>query len=104
MALKEYLVKIKSNTLEDIIELDSLATGRRQIAELCKQARISILNKTKDENTALFMSSGWAFIDLYFNPSNSVRVPSFSSPIGRIETLASQRNEPSCMLPSQIPM
>lgn len=69
LALKEYLVKIKYNTLEDIIELDSLTTGRRQIAELCKQARTSILDKTEDENTVLFMASGWAFIDLYFNPS-----------------------------------
>ncbi|NKI30420.1 DUF6090 family protein [Croceivirga thetidis] len=69
IALKEYLVKIKSNTLEDIIELDSLTIGRRQIAELCKQARTSILDKTEDENTLLFMSSGWAFIDLYFCPS-----------------------------------
>ena len=69
MALKEYLVKIKFNTLEDIVELDSLTTGRRQIAELCKQARTSILDKTEDENIVLFMSSGWAFIDLYFNPS-----------------------------------
>lgn len=69
MALKEFLVKIKSNTLEDIHELDSLTTGRRQIAELCKKARTSILNKTEEENTMLFMSSGWAFIDLYFSPS-----------------------------------
>jgi len=68
-ALKEYLVKIKSNTLEDMIELDSLTTGRRQIAELCKQARTSILDQTEDENITLLMSSGWAFIDLYFNPS-----------------------------------
>ena len=34
----------------------------------------------------------------------SQRVPSFSSPILRTETLASQRNEPSCMLPSQMPI
>ncbi len=69
IALKEYLVKIKSNTMEDMLELDSLSIGRRQIAKLCKQARTSILNKTEDENIMLFMSSGWAFIDLYFNPS-----------------------------------
>ena len=32
----------------------------------------------------------------------SARVPSFSAPLLRTDTLASQRNEPSCMLPSQI--
>ncbi|CPM61623.1 Uncharacterised protein [Bordetella pertussis] len=33
----------------------------------------------------------------------SVRVPNSFWPTGRTETLASQRNEPSCMLPSQMP-
>jgi hypothetical protein len=34
---------------------------------------------------------------------DSARVPSLGSPLGRTDTLASQRNEPSCMLPSQMP-
>ena len=33
----------------------------------------------------------------------SQRVPNSFWPTGRTETLASQRNEPSCMLPSQTP-
>ena len=33
---------------------------------------------------------------------SSVRVPNSWEPLGRTETLASQRNEPSCMLPSEI--
>ncbi len=34
----------------------------------------------------------------------SQRVPSFASPSGRTDTLASQRKLPSCMLPSQMPI
>ena len=34
----------------------------------------------------------------------SRRVPSVSEPAGRTETLASQRNEPSCIFPSQMPI
>ena len=68
-ALKEYMVKIKSHTLEDLYKLDSLSRGRTQIAELCKKARVSILDKTEDENLILFMSSGFAFADLYFKPN-----------------------------------
>ena len=34
----------------------------------------------------------------------SQRVPSLRRPRLRTETLASQRNEPSCMLPSQMPI
>ena len=34
----------------------------------------------------------------------SQRVPSLRSPGFRTETFASQRNEPSCMLPSQMPI
>lgn len=68
-ALKEYLVKIKSHTKEDLYKLDSISKGRTQIAELCKKARTSILDKTEDENLILFMSSGFAFTDLYFKPS-----------------------------------
>jgi hypothetical protein len=68
-ALKEYLVKIKSNTLEDMLGLDSITAGRKQIGELCKKARTRILNKTEDEDLMLFMSSGFAFADFYFNPN-----------------------------------
>lgn len=68
-ALKEYLVKIKSHTMEDLYKLDSITRGRTQIAELCKKARTSILDKTEDENLILFMSSGFAFADLYFKPN-----------------------------------
>lgn len=68
-ALKEHLVKIKSHTMEDLYKLDSLKSGRKQIAELCKMARVSILDKTEDENLILFMSSGFAFADLYFKPN-----------------------------------
>ncbi|ASV30717.1 DUF6090 family protein [Maribacter cobaltidurans] len=68
-ALKEYLVKIKSHTIEDLYKLDSLSRGRTKIADLCKKARISILDKTEDENLFLFMGSGFAFADLYFKPN-----------------------------------
>jgi len=34
----------------------------------------------------------------------SQRVPSFVAPDLRTDTLASQRNDPSCMLPSQMPI
>lgn len=68
-ALKEYLVKIKSHTKEDLYKLDSISRGRKQIAELCKKARVSILDKTENENLILFMSSGFAFADLYFKPN-----------------------------------
>lgn len=68
-ALKEYLVKIKSHTVEDLYKLDSISRGRTQIAELCKKARTSILEKTEDENLFLFMGSGFAFADLYFKPN-----------------------------------
>jgi hypothetical protein len=68
-ALQEYLVKIKSHTEEDLYKLDSITRGRTQIAELCKKARVSILDKTEDENLVLFMSSGFAFAELEFKPS-----------------------------------
>lgn len=68
-ALNEYLVKIKSHTKEDLYKLDSISRGRTRIAELCKKARTSILDKTEDENLILFMSSGFAFADLNFKPS-----------------------------------
>lgn len=68
-ALKEYLVKIKSHTIEDLYKLDSITRGRKQITELCKKARISILDKTEDQNLILFMSSGFAFADFYYKPN-----------------------------------
>ena len=68
-ALKEYLVKIKSHTLEDMQHLEQITMGRAQIAEVCKKARISILDKTEDENLILFMTSGLALADFYFKPN-----------------------------------
>ncbi len=68
-ALKEYLVKIKSHTKEDLKKLAEISKGRAQISGYCKQARNSILNKTEDENLALFMASGYAFADYYFKPN-----------------------------------
>ena len=69
LALKEYLVKIKSNTLEDIIKLDSTTVIRTQLGDMCKKARRSILDKTEDQNLFLLMASGWAFTDYYFKPN-----------------------------------
>ena len=68
-ALKEYLVKIKSHTLEDLQHLEEITKGRAQIAEACKKARISILDKTEEENLFVFMASGYAFADYYFKPN-----------------------------------
>lgn len=68
-ALKEYLVKIKSHTKEDLKKLEEISKGRTQISGYCKQARNSILNKTEDENLELFMASGYAFADYYFKPN-----------------------------------
>ena len=68
-ALKEYLVKIKSHTKEDLRKLDTITKYRSQLAALCKKARISILDKTEDENLILFMQCGAAFADYYFKPN-----------------------------------
>ncbi len=68
-ALKEYLVKIKSHTFEDMQKLEELTQGRAQIAEYCKKARISILDKTEGENLHIFKISGLAFADFYFKPN-----------------------------------
>ena len=38
-ALKEYLMKIRSHTLEDLQQLDQISAGRKMIAESCKKAR-----------------------------------------------------------------
>ncbi|MEY8021636.1 DUF6090 family protein [Muriicola sp. SD30] len=69
-SLDEYLIKIKYLTLEDIDQLDKLSKGRKQIADLCKKARNSILNKTENENLFLFKISGAAFVDFYFKPNS----------------------------------
>ncbi|MGB5553347.1 MAG: DUF6090 family protein, partial [Flavobacteriaceae bacterium] len=68
-SLKEYLVKIKSHTLEDLQHLEEITMGRARIAETCKKARISILDKTEEENLFVFMGSGYAFADYYFKPN-----------------------------------
>ncbi len=68
-ALKEYLVKINSHTLEDLRTLDTVSIYRTQLSELCKKARISILDKTEEENLILFMSCGAVFADYYFKPN-----------------------------------
>jgi len=68
-ALKEYLGKIKTHTIEDMYKLDKIAVGRTQIAELCKKARLRILDKEEDEDLILFMTCGAAFADFYFKPN-----------------------------------
>lgn len=69
-SLNEYLTKIKSHTSEDLEQLEELAKGRKQIADLCKKARNSILDKTENDNLFLFMTSGYAFADFYFKPNS----------------------------------
>lgn len=68
-ALQEYLIKIKSHTLEDLEQLEAISTGRAQIAEMCKKARISMLDKTEEDNLFILMVSGYAFADYYFKPN-----------------------------------
>jgi len=68
-ALKEYLGKIRSHTMKDLGKLDTLSLYRGQMADLCKKARIRILDKTEDEDLILFMSCGVAFVDYYFKPN-----------------------------------
>ncbi len=69
-SLNEYLTKIQSHTSEDLEQLEELAKGRKQIADLCKKARNSILDKTENDNLFLFMTSGLAFTDVYFKPNS----------------------------------
>ena len=69
-SLNEYLIKIKSHTSEDIKQLEELSKGRKQIADICKKARNSILNKTENDNLFLFKISGAAFVDFYFKPNS----------------------------------
>lgn len=68
-ALKAYLVKIKSHTSEDLRRLDPITVYRTNMAKQCKMARVSILDKTEDENLFLLMSCGSAFADYYFKPN-----------------------------------
>ena len=68
-ALHEYLVKIKSHTLEDLQQLEEIIAGRKLTAETSKQARLSMLDKTEDKNLFLFMAAGYAFFDYYFKPN-----------------------------------
>ena len=69
-SLKKYLTKIKTHTGEDIKQLEELSKGRKQIADICKKARNSILQKTENENLFLFKISGAAFVDFYFKPNS----------------------------------
>tara|TARA_R110002126_G_scaffold18462_2_gene70704 strand:- start:457 stop:1221 length:765 start_codon:yes stop_codon:yes gene_type:complete len=69
-SLNEYLTKIKTHTAEDIEQLEQLSKGRKQIADLCKKARNSILQKTENENLFLFKIAGSAFADFYFKPNS----------------------------------
>jgi hypothetical protein len=69
-SLNEYLIKIKSHTSEDLEQLEELAIARKQIADLCKKARNSILDKTEDDNLLLLLTSGLAFTDFYFKPNS----------------------------------
>jgi len=68
-ALNEYLGKIKIHCIEDLNKLNAITMGRTHIADLCKRARKSILDKTEDENLILFMTCGAAFADFYFKPN-----------------------------------
>jgi len=70
-SLNEYLIKIKTHTNEDIKQLEELAQGRKQIADVCKKARNSILEKTENDNLFWFKASGYAFADYYFQPNSS---------------------------------
>lgn len=70
-ALNEYLAKVKSHTMEDLIQLDTITAGRKQIGELCKMARARILNKTEDEDMMLFRVCGLAFADYYFKANTN---------------------------------
>lgn len=68
-ALKEYLVKIRSHTSEDLEKLDQISAGRGLMAENCKKARKLILDKTEGQNPYVLMSAAVAFADFYFKPN-----------------------------------
>jgi hypothetical protein len=69
-ALNQYLIKIKAHTSEDIVQLKELANGRKQIADVCKKARNSILEKTENDNLFWLKASGYAFADYNFQPNS----------------------------------
>lgn len=64
--LIEYLVKIKAHTKEDKYILDSLGKFRREVGNLCKMARTSILDKKEKENLFVISGAGAAFFDYHF--------------------------------------
>jgi len=66
--LNDYLVKIKSHTSEDLRQLDTITRGRKQIADLCKKARMAMLTNTEEEHIYVMMASGTAFADFFFKP------------------------------------
>ncbi len=66
--LNDYLVKIKSHTVEDLRQLDTITIGRKKIADVCKKARIAMLTNTEEENIYTIMASGAAFADFFFKP------------------------------------
>ncbi len=67
--LKEYLVKIKSHTKEDLELLDQITMGRTIIAENCKKARRHMLDKTEGQDPFVLMNAAVAFADFYFKPN-----------------------------------
>ena len=67
--LKEYLVKIKSHTIEDLEKLDQITVGRTIIAENCKKARKHMLDKTEGQDPFVLMNAAVAFADFYFQSS-----------------------------------
>lgn len=69
-ALMEYLVKIKSQTQEDLVVIDSLTVYRKDTSRNCKIARNTILDKAEDENLFILMSCGGAFFDYYFRAND----------------------------------
>ena len=74
-----------------------------------RQCEWEYLDQIKEQGQAseigpfqnIFMARSTKRNELMF--FNSVRVPYSFCPLGRMDTLASQRNDPSCILPSQIP-
>jgi hypothetical protein len=66
--LNDYLVKIKSHTEEDLRQLDTMKTGRKKIADVCKKARVAILTDRIDENIYDVMYAGTSFAEFFFKP------------------------------------
>ncbi|GAB5565618.1 MAG: hypothetical protein Wins2KO_26810 [Winogradskyella sp.] len=83
--LKDYLVKIKSHTQEDLRELELAITSRQQFADICKKARTAMLTDTEEDNMYVMMTSGLAFVDFYFKPkSDGYEALKNSSSFGKI--------------------